>query len=121
MLIKVFIEDEYVSLESPKYENNNIGEVVVKVEPKEELYLEVLNMSQALHTCNADYIKSWDYTPEWEELISDMDNEEINLDCCEIVVTRNNKVYWKGVVKHTNMRVHTQEVDIDELFYDFIL
>ena len=117
MLIEIYIEDEYITLKSPKYSNKQ--EVVVGITPTKELYNRVRTLSGLVKATNCAYIEDWDYSPNFDELSLEGIEGDSNVDVCRMRVDKNT-VHWEGMLKHTNIHVYTEHVPIKKLFKKFI-
>jgi len=115
MLITAYIEEDFLSLDSKKYVNKK--ETVVQVLPTKKMFDRVQQLQIAVKNVNAMYIDDFNYAPKWEELY--LEDSKIIPDIARIVVDKST-IHWTCIVKHTNIIVRTEVVDINKFFSKFI-
>lgn len=79
----------------------------------------IKKLSQVVKRHKVTYIAEWDCSPEFFVLDEAEEDPEIkpwdgSVEC-EMLVVRDTNFYWKGVIKHTDIRYETDIFSIKEL------
>lgn len=112
MLLEVHTEEDLSTLANPLY-SNNMSKPMVKIFPTEELYKKIAKLHKAVVDAEADYIESFDNSPEWYNVT--FNGENLNPECSMVKVAKDT-VHFDCIVKHTNVHIYTTMISIKTFF-----